>query len=69
MAFDSIAIKIQEALSDARRHHSQPVRRNTPRLKMRAAHHGRSAEAEMRDILEAAIRPANRIRIVPLWQL
>lgn len=32
-------------------------------LKVRAAHHGRSAEAEMRDILEAAVRPANRIRI------
>lgn len=32
-------------------------------IKVRAAHHGRSAEAEMRDILEAAVRPANRIRI------
>lgn len=32
-------------------------------LKMRAAHHGRSTEAEMRDILEAAVRPANRLRI------
>lgn len=32
-------------------------------LKVRAAHHGRSAEAEMRDILETAVRPANRIRI------
>lgn len=32
-------------------------------LKVRAAHHGRSAEAEMRDILEAAVRPANRVRI------
>lgn len=32
-------------------------------LKVRAAHHGRSAEAEMREILEAAVRPANRVRI------
>ena len=32
-------------------------------LKLRAAHHGRSAEAEMRDILETAVRPANRLRI------
>ncbi len=32
-------------------------------LKVRAAHHGRSAEAEMRDILETAVRPASRVRI------
>lgn len=32
-------------------------------LKIRAAHHGRSTEAEMRDILEGAVRPANRVRI------
>ena len=32
-------------------------------LKVRAAHHGRSAEAEMRNILEAAVRPADRLRI------
>lgn len=32
-------------------------------LKVRAAHHGRSAEAEMRDILEAAVRPADRLRL------
>lgn len=32
-------------------------------LKIRAAHHGRSAEAEMRAILEAAVRPAQRLRI------
>ncbi|CCV04712.1 putative plasmid stability protein y4jJ [Mesorhizobium metallidurans STM 2683] len=32
-------------------------------LKVRAAHHGRSTEAEMRDILEAAVRPVNRIRL------
>ncbi len=32
-------------------------------LKVRAAHHGRSTEAEMRDILEAAVRPAKRLRI------
>ncbi|MBX3139260.1 MAG: antitoxin [Trueperaceae bacterium] len=32
-------------------------------LKVRAAQHGRSAEAEMRAILEAAVRPADRLRI------
>ncbi|QEH37823.1 Antitoxin FitA [Aquisphaera giovannonii] len=32
-------------------------------LKVRAAHHGRSTEAEMRAILEAAVRPADRVRI------
>ncbi|WP_165227014.1 FitA-like ribbon-helix-helix domain-containing protein [Aquisphaera insulae] len=32
-------------------------------LKLRAALHGRSAEAEMRAILEDAVRPANRVRI------
>ncbi|KFL31314.1 plasmid stabilization protein [Devosia riboflavina] len=32
-------------------------------LKARAAGHGRSAEAEMRNILEAAVRPADRVRI------
>lgn len=32
-------------------------------LKVRAAHHGRSTEAEIRDILEAAVRPANRLRL------
>lgn len=32
-------------------------------LKVRAAHHGRSAEAEMRDILESAVRPVNRVRL------
>lgn len=32
-------------------------------LKVRAAHHGRSTEAEMRDILESAVRPENRIRL------
>lgn len=32
-------------------------------LKVRAAHHGRSAEAEMRDILEAAVRPEHRVRL------
>ena len=30
-------------------------------LKVRAAQHGRSAEAEMRDILETAVRPATRL--------
>ncbi|TNC15888.1 plasmid stabilization protein [Methylobacterium terricola] len=32
-------------------------------LKVRAAQHGRSTEAEMRDILEAAVRPAQRVRL------
>ncbi len=32
-------------------------------LKVRAAHHGHSTEAEMRDILDAAVRPANRMRL------
>ncbi len=32
-------------------------------LKVRAAQHGRSAEAEMRDILETAVRPAIRLRL------
>lgn len=32
-------------------------------LKVRAAQHKRSAEAEMRAILEAAVRPAGRLKI------
>lgn len=32
-------------------------------LKVRAARHGRSAEAEMRDILETAVRPDTRLRL------
>ncbi|ANH08034.1 hypothetical protein [Shinella sp. HZN7] len=32
-------------------------------LKVRAAQHGRSTEAEMRDILEAAVRPQARLRL------
>jgi antitoxin FitA len=32
-------------------------------LKVRAAKHGRSAEAEMREILEQAARPQNRLKI------
>jgi len=32
-------------------------------LKVRAAHHGRSAEAEIRAILETAVRPPNRVRL------
>jgi plasmid stability protein len=32
-------------------------------LKVRAARHNRSAEAEMRAILEAAVRPAGRVRL------
>lgn len=32
-------------------------------LKLRAAQHSRSAEAEMRAILEAALRPEGRLRL------
>lgn len=32
-------------------------------LKLRAAQHGRSTEAEMRNILESAVRPAERLRL------
>ncbi len=32
-------------------------------LKLRAAQHGRSTEAEIRDILETAVRPENRIQV------
>ncbi|MDH4385443.1 MAG: plasmid stabilization protein [Caulobacter sp.] len=32
-------------------------------LKVRAAQHNRSAEAEMRAILEAAVRPDSRLRL------
>lgn len=31
-------------------------------LRVRAAHHGRSTEAEIRDIIEAAVRPIERIK-------
>lgn len=32
-------------------------------LRVRAAHHGRSTEAEIRDILEAATRPPQRVKL------
>lgn len=32
-------------------------------LRVRAARHGRSTEAEIRDILETTVRPAERIRL------
>jgi plasmid stability protein len=32
-------------------------------LKVRAAHHGRSTEAEIRDILASAVKPETRIRL------
>lgn len=32
-------------------------------LKVRAAHHNRSTEAEIRAILEAAVQPAQRLRL------
>jgi len=32
-------------------------------LRMRAARHGRSTEAEARDILETAVKPAGRVRL------
>lgn len=31
-------------------------------LRVRAAHHGRSTEAEIREILEAAVRPPERVK-------
>ncbi len=34
-------------------------------LKVRAARHNRSSEAEMRAILEAAVRPEGRLRLGP----
>ncbi len=32
-------------------------------LKLRAARHGRSTEAEIREILDAAVRPESRLKI------
>jgi plasmid stability protein len=32
-------------------------------LRVRAVRHGRSAEAEIRDILEQAVKPAKRVRL------
>ena len=32
-------------------------------LKVRAVSHGRSTEAEIREILEAAVRPPNRVKL------
>ena len=32
-------------------------------LKVRAAHHGRSTEAEIRDILERATKPEGRVKL------
>ena len=32
-------------------------------LRVRAAQHGRSAEAEIRDILEEAVRPGGRVKL------
>ena len=32
-------------------------------LRVRAAHHGRSTEAEIRVILEETVRPSNRLKI------
>jgi plasmid stability protein len=32
-------------------------------LKLRASHHGRSTEAEMREILEKAVRPTVRVKL------
>jgi antitoxin FitA len=32
-------------------------------LRVRAAQHGRSAEAEIRDILEQAVKPTKRVRL------
>ena len=32
-------------------------------LRVRAAYHGRSTEAEIRNILEAAVRPSERVKL------
>jgi len=32
-------------------------------LRVRAAHHGRSTEAEIRDILEVTVRPPERVKL------
>jgi antitoxin FitA len=32
-------------------------------LKVRAAQHGRSTESEIREIIEAAVRPASRVKL------
>ena len=32
-------------------------------LRVRAAHHGRSTEAEIRDILETTVRPPERVKL------
>ncbi|MGV1866302.1 MULTISPECIES: FitA-like ribbon-helix-helix domain-containing protein [unclassified Rhizobium] len=32
-------------------------------LRVRAAHHGRSTEAEIRAIIEAAVRPSERLKL------
>jgi len=32
-------------------------------IRIRAAQHGRSVEAEMRDILESAVRPEGRVKL------
>jgi plasmid stability protein len=32
-------------------------------LRVRAAHHGRSTEAEIREILEAAVHPPERVKL------
>ena len=32
-------------------------------IKVRAAHHGRSTEAEIRAILDEAVRPADRVKV------
>lgn len=32
-------------------------------LKLRAAQHGRSTEAELREIIEAAVRPPERVKL------
>ncbi|MBO0126530.1 plasmid stabilization protein [Agrobacterium tumefaciens] len=32
-------------------------------LRVRAAHHGRSTEADIRDIIEVAVRPPERVKL------
>jgi len=38
-------------------------------LRLRAAHHGPSTEAEIREIIEAAVRPPERVSSALYWRL
>ena len=49
--------------SNAGRHGSQAFRGNASRAKRRAALHGRSTEAEIREILDVTVRPEKRVKV------